>query len=100
MRAAPVTITKPDGSSHVTSAYDFTHRPEAASDMPSETSEPLAPQGAVTIELLEEMVMRTLVKVMRDSDKLAERTAAATAAVKYLGIKYRVGPAFGEDLEE
>jgi hypothetical protein len=93
---SPVTITKPDGSSHVTSGQAFRHRDPAAADEP----EARTPDGAVTQELLEEMVMRTLVKVMRDSDKLSERTAAATSAVKFLAMKNRLGPTFGEDLDD
>ena len=103
MKAAPVTIIKPDGSSHVTSAWDLRHRPAAAADSPEDSppsAEDFKPGDAVTQESLEAMVMQTLYKVMRDSDKLSERTAAATSAVKFLGIKWRVGPAFGEDLDE
>jgi len=105
MRAsvAPVTITKPDGSSHVTSAYDLRHRPAAAADLPEDSppsAEDFKPGDAVTLAALEEMTMRTLYKVMRDSEKLAERTAAATSAVKFLAVKFRVGPEFGADLDE
>lgn len=103
MRPSPVTITKPDGSSHVTSAHDFRQRPASAADTPEDSppsAEDFTPGDAVTTETLESMTMMTLYKVMRDSDKLAERTGAATAAVKLLALKYRVGPAFGEDLDD
>ncbi len=103
MRASPVRITKPDGSSHVTSAHDLRHRPQTAAETPEETPPSPAdinPLDAVTQDMLETMTRATLYKVMRDSDKLSERTAAATSAVKYLAIKYKVGPAYGDELEE
>jgi hypothetical protein len=97
-RAEPVKIIKPDGSSHVASARDFRQRPtDEPEDHPPEE---LTPEGAVTQDLLEEWVKRTLVKVMRDGEKLSERTAAASAAIKYMAVKGRLGPVFGEDLDE
>ena len=102
-RAAPVTITKPDGSRHVVSAYDLRQRPDAAAGLPEDTPpspDDIDQKDLCNQELLEEMTRTTLYKVMRDSDKLSERTAAATAAVKYLAIKYRIGPEYGQDLDE
>ena len=100
-RAEPVTIIKPDGSSHVASARDFRQRPaETADPPPVPPTEEMNPEGAVTQELLEEQIMRTLLYVMKHAEKLSERTAAATSGVKFLAIKYRLGPEFGADLDE
>lgn len=98
-RPSPVRITTPDGDSHVVSAHEFKTRamPETEEAAPAEE---MTPAGAVTTESLEDMTRRTLYRVMKDSEKLSERTAAATAAVKYLSIKYRVGPELGADLDE
>lgn len=97
-RAEPVRITKPDGSSHVVSAHDLRQRSqEAAAPAPPDE---MVPDDAVTQAMLEQKTMSTLFKIMRDSEKFSERTSAATAAVKFLAIKYKIGPAFGADLDD
>ena len=94
----PVKIIKPDGATHIVSANEFRNRAaEAADTIPAPT---MTPDGAVTLELLEEMTMLTLFRNMRDAEKLSERTAAATAAVKFIAIKLRIGPIFGEGLDD
>ncbi len=101
-RPEPVKVIKPDGAAHVGSAYEFKNRPDQGSPEPMgapPSGEELNPSHAVTLELLEEMTMLTLYRVMRDSEKLSERTGAAAAAVKYIAIKLRVGPLLGEDLD-
>ena len=102
---APVTITKPDGSRFTVPGSEYKHRAAEAAKRQEITGEDnpeeFVPSGAVTQEALEEMVMRTLHTAMRNPlCKPAEQIAAATAAVKYLSIKFRLGPAFGEDLDE
>jgi len=103
MRPSPVRITKPDGSSHVVGARDFRHRaPEAEIDKPEEPvdAQGTSVVGEISQRELEAAVRKTLFQVMRDSTKLSERTAAATASIKYLAIRYRVGPEWGDELDD
>ena len=100
-RAEPVKIIKADGSSHVATARDFRQRPaEAAEESIPIPPEERTPDGAVTLELLEEQIMRTLLYTMQHAEKLSERTAAATAGVKFMAVKAKMGEPFGGDLDE
>ena len=103
-RPGPVTVTRPDGSRFTVPGQEYKSRAAEAAKRQEITGEDnpeeFVPSAAVTQESLEEMVMRTLHTAMRNPlCKPAEQIAAATAAIKFLWIKYRVGPAFGEDLD-
>lgn len=101
-RPSPVKIIGPDGDAHVVSAQEFKHREPPDLPTPAETAqlaEELTPGEAITLELLEEQTMRTLYRTMRLAEKLSERTAAAAQAIRYMAIKYKLGPEFGADLD-
>lgn len=100
-RPSPVKVIS-DGEAHVVSAHEFKHR--APPDLPTpektaELAEEMNPGEVVSLELLEEQTMRTLYRNMRTAEKLSERTAAALGAIKFMAIKYKLGPEFGADLD-
>ena len=99
---APVRVITPDGDAHVVSARDFKHREPPDLPTPEDTAKLAAemnPGEAVTLELLEEQTMRTLYRAMVHSEKFSERTAAAGQAIRFMAIKYKLGPEFGADLD-
>lgn len=101
-RPAPVRVIEPGGGSHVVSAEAFKHRPPPDLPTPVEAAAEAAglnPGDVVTIELLEEQTMRTLYNNMKIAEKLSERTAAAAQAIRFMAIKYKLGPDFGADLD-
>lgn len=105
---SPVTIERPGQAPQTVTADAFKGRvPPSNGDKPGETSPDGDPPGFVPItdddatqEVMETEIRKTLIQVMRNSVKWPERTAAATAAVKYLAIKYKVGPEFGGGLDD
>lgn len=101
-RPSPVKIITPDGETHAVSAQEFKHRAPPDLPTPEKTAalaEEMNPSEVVSLELLEEQTMRTLYRNMRHAEKLSERTAAALGAIKFMAIKYKLGPEFGADLD-
>jgi hypothetical protein len=91
--ASPVIVTKGDGTTQQVSAEEFRARQdEAIADTIPEITD-------FSQEILEEEIRKTLIAVMRHSLKLNERTAAATAGVKYMAAKSRMGD-FGSGLDD
>lgn len=100
-RAQPVRVIEPGGGSHVVSAEAFKNREAPDLPTPAEAAAEAADltPDVVTIEQLEEQTMRTLFRNMRYAEKLSERTAAAAQAIRFMAIKYKLGPDFGADLD-
>ena len=98
--ASPVIVTSHDGTTQQVSAHDFKRREDVPPEEPPAGEVPeLAEVVDISQEALEAEIRTTLIQVMRNAVKLTERTAAATAGIKYLAVKERGGGEFGAGLD-